>query len=822
MQAAWVLAALLGHWRRHPLNLAALLLGLAIATGLWSGVQALNEQARASYDRAAAVLGETGGANLVSADGLFVAEKDYVALRRAGWLVSPVLEGTVRIEAKSYRVVGIEPLTAPRGTAAGVINSGQSGDLETFIGPPGETRVAEETLAELGASEGASPVTERGETLPPLAVAADGVPGLLVVDVGQAQRVLGREGQLSRLVVTDGTAPDAQALDAVAKGALRVEAAHEGGDLARLTDSFHLNLTAFGLLAFIVGLFIVHASAGLAFEQRLGTVRTMRAIGVSLGLVIAALMGEIVLLALVAGAFGMLAGYALAAALLPDVAASLGSLYGAHVESTLALSPGWWLSGLGMASGGALAASALSLARVARLPLLSVAKPLAWRESQRAQLRRQGGLAGFALLLALMAYLAGSGLLAGFAVIAGILLGAALLLPIALAAVLRLGERSATGAEARWFWADARLQLSGLSLALMALLLALAANVGVGTMVEGFRTTFTGWLGERLSSDVYFDAASRADGERIAAWIATRPEVTAVLPVWRAETRIGGWPVEVLGTRDHETYRTHISLIAASPRAWDAMRDGRGVLASEQLARRIGATVGDRLVIPVADALWEVPMVGIYSDYGNPKGQIRVDVRELVRHWPDARRTSFSLRVAKGGVEPLMHAMQERFEGGLASIVDQASLKAASMRIFERTFAVTAALNTLTLVVSCVALFTSLLTLGNLRLAQLAPAWALGVPRRRLAGFEIGRLLALAGLTAILAIPLGLALAWCLVAIVNVQAFGWRLPFHVFPSQWVLIVMLALVTAFVASLVPVLRLWRTAPQDLLKVFANER
>jgi putative ABC transport system permease protein len=100
--------------------------------------------------------------------------------------------------------------------------------------------------------------------------------------------------------------------------------------------------------------------------------------------------------------------------------------------------------------------------------------------------------------------------------------------------------------------------------------------------------------------------------------------------------------------------------------------------------------------------------------------------------------------------------------------------------------------------------------------------WALGVPRRRLADLEIGKLLVLAAITAVLAVPLGLVLAWCLVAIVNVQAFGWRLPFHVFPAQWVLILALALATAFLAAILPALRLGRTAPQELLKVFANER
>jgi putative ABC transport system permease protein len=55
-----------------------------------------------------------------------------------------------------------------------------------------------------------------------------------------------------------------------------------------------------------------------------------------------------------------------------------------------------------------------------------------------------------------------------------------------------------------------------------------------------------------------------------------------------------------------------------------------------------------------------------------------------------------------------------------------------------------------------------------------------------------------------------------------VQAFGWRLPFHVFPMQWGLILLSAVATAFLAALIPVARLNRTAPQDLMKVFANER
>ena len=92
-----------------------------------------------------------------------------------------------------------------------------------------------------------------------------------------------------------------------------------------------------------------------------------------------------------------------------------------------------------------------------------------------------------------------------------------------------------------------------------------------------------------------------------------------------------------------------------------------------------------------------------------------------------------------------------------ATSPDQATLKAESTRIFNRTFAVTAALNVFTLGVAGVALLTSLLTLSNSRLPQLAPLWAIGITRRRLAGIELLKTMSVALITALLALPLGLA-----------------------------------------------------------------
>ncbi|MGH6778697.1 MAG: ABC transporter permease, partial [Bradyrhizobium sp.] len=91
-RALWMLAVLMSHWRRHKMQLATLLIGLISATALWSGVQALNQQARESYDRAAAVFGGVRRATLVARHGATFSQALFVKLRRAGWQVSPVLE----------------------------------------------------------------------------------------------------------------------------------------------------------------------------------------------------------------------------------------------------------------------------------------------------------------------------------------------------------------------------------------------------------------------------------------------------------------------------------------------------------------------------------------------------------------------------------------------------------------------------------------------------------------------------------------------------------------------------------------------------------
>jgi putative ABC transport system permease protein len=818
---AETLRALLSHWRQHPVQFFSVLTGLWLATSLLTGVQALNSQARDSYARASQLIGGEPQASLGAPGGGTFSQQLFIELRRAGWPVSPVLQGRVTLkghEDQRMQLMGIEPVSLPTGTAV----AGQALAIEQvveFFSPPGRTWISPQTLQALGLHEADRPLAANGQALPPLQVQTDMAPGLLLVDIGFAQQILGLPDQLSRLLLPkDFTAPLPDQL----KGQLQLKTRGEENNLARLTESFHLNLDALGVLSFVVGLFIVHAAIGLALEQRRGLLRTLRACGVSARMLLTCLAVELGALALLGGVAGVASGYLLASVLLPDVAASLRGLYGAEVAGQLSLSPWWWFSGIGLSLFGAMLAGANSLLRAARLPLLALADPQAWHQAHARWLRRQGWVAALTGVIALLALIFGDSLVSGFVLMAALLIGAALALPVALSTSLNLALQRSRSVLGQWFLADCRQQLPALSLALMALLLALAANIGAGSMTAGFRQTFSDWLEHRLTAELYLNPQSPAQARALHTWLDQQPQLAAVLPNWQVSIQLQGWPTEVFGIIDHPTYREHWPLLEASgERAWEQLAKEDAVMLSEQLARRLNVKLGDHLTLSTPNGPWSPKIVGIYADYGNPKGHVLVNIDHLLRGWPQLTPNRFNLRLDPASIPGFVTTLQARFALEDSRIVDQARLKGWSTQVFERTFAATAALNSLTLCVAGVALFISLLTQSQSRLGQLAPLWALGVTRRQLMLLNLGQTWLLALLTLVLALPLGIALAWCLDTVINVQAFGWKLPLRVFPLQLLQLMGLAMLATLLASAWPLYSLYRTQPADLLRTFAHE-
>lgn len=793
------LTALVSHWRTNRLQFFAMIAGLALATALWSGVQAINAEARASYDAAAATLGEGQFDQLLPRAGDRIEQSTYIALRRAGWQVSPVLEGRLRTEDDRVRIVGLDPLTAPGAIAP--VGMQEGANLGDFL-----TRGV--LFAAPDVAEALEPAVSQ-RVIPDPSVA----PGVALTDIGVAQDLLDAEGQLSRLIVARVQPMGLPDIANIAPGLVRQPAQDAGAN--RLTDSFHLNLTAFGLLSFAVGIFIVHGTISLAFEQRRSMVRTLRALGVPLNILITLMIAELVLFALVAGGIGVALGYVIAAVLLPNVAATLQGLYGATVAGTLQLRPEWWLSGLAIAVLGTGLAASGALWKIAQMPLLSSARPRAWAVASGETARNLGLVAGLLFLIGTGIAIWGNGLTLGFALLACLLIGAALILPLILRGAVTLADGLAQSAMWQWFWADTRQQVPGMSLALMALLLATAANVGVSTMVSSFRVTFVDFLDQRLAPELFIridDAAQSPDLEVYMVEYARE-----VLPLLSVETEIAGVPTDLFGVRVGPTYRENWLFLDETPNVWDRVARGEATVVSEQLARRAGLWTGDRVTIAPDLTL---PIAAIVADYGNPLGQALITEPLFLDLYPGTVPLAFGLR--SDDPATLRNRLTEDYGLPEAAITDQSRIKAFSIDVFERTFTVTGALNVLTLAVAAFAILMSLLTLASIRVPQLAPAWALGLTRRRLGQLELLRAVVLAMVTTVLAIPLGLLLAWVLLSYVNVEAFGWKLPMYLFPGHYALLTLFALLAAALAALWPAIRLARTPPSDLLKVFANDR
>ncbi|MGL6213277.1 FtsX-like permease family protein [Billgrantia desiderata] len=822
-------ATLLSHYKRHPGQLAMLLLGLWVASALWSGVQAINASARDSYARAEALF-TTGLDRLERRDGEPLTRDDYLRLRRAGLPVSPLLEGSIDApDGTQLTVIGIEPFTLPGDSDFAA--AGAAGELTAFLTPPWQTRVAPDTLPALGVSHREAPGAEprlAEARLPPLILAPRLPPDTLVMDIAAAATLLDSGERITRLV----TAPDA--LEQAPEGLVLTRAATLVSP-GQLTESFHLNLTAMALLALAVGLFIVQAALGLALEQRLGLLRTLRALGVSGRGLVGLLALELLLLGVVGALAGIVSGVWLARALQPDVAATLGSLYGADVAVTLNLPWHYWFGGLAVTLGGLLLAGSGVLWRAARLSVLGLGQAQAWRSGFHRQLKLMSAAGGAVALggLALWLWLAwqppGEGLLAGFGLVAALLLASALWLPPLIALLLAgLGRLLHRRPLAQWALADLQLQLPRLALAMMALLIALSANLGVSSMVGGFRLTFLDWLDQRLVADFYLRPPVEQHDD-IHAWLAEHDEVAELLPTRRSEgtlvaverdadTRELALPVGVYGITPGTALLPSWPLLATRAgrdEAWQAFAAGEAAFVNEQLAIAEGVAPGDRIGLTAPGGEAVLPVAAVYPDYGNTRGEVLLATPELARRFA-APPGSIGIVLAPGGDGAALRAgLRQHFAIGGDELVDQREVKRIATGIFERTFTITRALSALTLAVAALALLASLLAQARERRLQLAPLWALGVPRQRLVTVQLAQLGGAAFVVGALALPLGTLLALGLVAVINVAAFGWRLPLHVFPGEMALTLATAVGVALAAAALPATKLWRAPPRALL-------
>ncbi|MHA7880990.1 MAG: FtsX-like permease family protein [Saccharospirillum sp.] len=818
----WALRTLLSHHRRHPLQTLFLLIGLITGVGLWSAVQVINAHARSSYAEADQVLGAQTSDWIRPTGTGIVAPEAYAQLRRAGFRqLFPVLERRLTsADNEPVWLIATDLLSLPLADAG--TPSTATGAWLSLVTPPYQTWVPESLALRLGLNEGDRLSLADGRRLPPTVLQTQAQQGQrLFMDIGVAMTLLEAPG-FSYLAASNLTPDERERLRQALPDSLQLVRNQQRLDLTELTQSLHSHLNAMSLLSFAVGLFIVFNAVRFSLNQRRKVLVTLREMGVGTGTLSLAIGIETLLWSLVGAAAGLGLGYLLGVMLLPSVASTLQNLYGAVVDSALMVQPGSAVLAWLMTLGGLLLALAWPLWQQARQPILaSQASAGHWQADAIAR-RRLLWLACGLMVLAILMYANLNHIWQGFVVLALVLFGAAFALPgllaLALKGLLSLVPESAW----RWRWAltDGLAQLPTLRTAMMALLLALTANLGVETLVGSFRQALETWLGQRLSADLYIQN-DRLDLRHLTAeptpeWMVASHQRNGVMVRWENRpTQIRGLDT---GAPDAQ------SLPLASASGLQRWYDGEpGVLiANEQVQHLAGVTLNDTITLPTpnGDTQWQV--VGFYHDYGNPYFQFYLPFQSVERHWPQASPQGLALWLSNTPGS-LALAEQALLDAGAepGDWLAQGRIVEVSLRIFDRTFAITAAMNTLTLVVAGIALLASLFAIHDQRLPSYAHWRSLGLHYREWLLIVATPLLIATGLTWLAAQPLGFALAWILIQDLNVLSFGWTMPlrWRLEPALY-----LAGLTALVVSatlLISLIRMHWQLPQALRNLGGND-
>jgi putative ABC transport system permease protein len=507
------------------------------------------------------------------------------------------------------------------------------------------------------------------------------------------------------------------------------------------------------------------------------------------------------------------------------VARTVNDLYFVVAVRDLAVDPSVLVKGLGLGLGATLlAALAPALEATAAAPVAVLSR--AGLEARRHRAAPRAALAGVAVLglsAGLIAWPGGS-LLLGYGGLFGVLAGAALLAPAAtvgITGLLRRPARRLGGVLGGLTTGSVSASLSRTGVAIAALMVAVAATVGVGVMIQSFRGTVVRWLETSLVADVYVSApglaGSRTDSTLdpglIARLVAT-PGVASV-GTYRG-VRVGSphGPTQLVALGLHrESFRQFRFLAGDPARIWAAFADHGAAIVSEPYAARHRIGVGARLRLRTDRGERELTVAGVFADYGSDQGVVMLSRRTYEALWDDRGVASLGIVATPGtDVAALAAALRERAGPDQELLVrDTRTLRAASLQIFDRTFAITAVLRLLALVVAGVGVLSALMALQLERARELAVLRAQGLSPGQLWGMVTAQTGLMGLIAGVLAVPVGLTLAAVLIFVINRRAFGWTLEAEIAPAVLLQAVALAVVAGLLAGVVPALRMTRTPP-----------
>ncbi len=793
--------------RRTPGQALLMLLGLALSVAVVVAIDLAVDSARGAFLESRRAL--SGSAtHQITADGGEVPMRLLAELRAQGlWRSAPLIEREV-LHADSgarLRLLGIEPLSeaALRPWLAGGVggrSDAESAPLDpapidpgALIGRGDVVLLSQRLATRLQLAPGDTlplSVDGRREALRVLALLPDdslpaGSGDWLLADIAAAQAITGLEG-FTRIDLIADEARAAELAQSLPLGLRLVATTEQDSQLAAMSGAFEINLKALSLLALLVGVFVVFQTLSFLALQRRRLIGLLRALGVSNRELGALMLGEAALVGVLAAGIGIALGIALGSVLLQGLARSYGELFYRVEVSALSLSPLLLGKAALLAIAGALVAVLLPLRDALGVPVLdALGRDSAGLRAPEQRLRALllPALLLFAAGLALILY-GPQGLFWGFAGLFACLIAALGLIPWAAGHALGALEAVLREAPVRWRWliAGTRRTLGRTGIALAALALAIATVIGMSSMIHSFREALSVWIDRSLQAQVYLSAGGRSalpDGLVEAAGALEGVEGIGLNR--RSQRLPESGPVEVVGLQLPAQGRSGFELIAGAedPQLWSRFAAGEALI-SEPLSQRLTLAVGDAFRMPTPQGQVDLRVAAIYRDYSSPQGVLTLDLARYQQLFGDRAVGALALYAPvseaarlKAELEALI-ATRFAEHAGL-QVVTAGEIRAISLEVFARTFAITDVLRLLAGLIAVVAVLGALSALAIERSREFALLRALGltpVELSRLQRVQGGVLGLIAGLAAL---PLGLGLAVLLIEVINRRSFGWSM-----------------------------------------------
>lgn len=637
---------------------------------------------------------------------------------------------------------------------------------------------------------------------------SNGNESAIVMDLAAAQRALNRFGRVDRILLKVPSTPSLEEWEQRLRAALPpgIEVRPQGtgtNENRQMLAAFRWNLQLLSYIALLVGAFLIYKTISVSVVRRRPQTGIVRALGASRGAVLAAFLGEAAFFGLAGAAVGLPLGRALASGAVTLMATTVESLYVSSRPGAIELSV--WSVALAFLIGvGVAVASAYSPAREASLvsPVEAMARG---RREYTARMHKSRDLR-FALTLAIAAAVAtrvpaiqGKPL---FGYLAGILLliASALAIPaFTYASISRfshwLGKR--LGVEALLGSQSLSASLRRTSVLVGALSTAIAMMVSVGIMVGSFRETVRIWMNDRLPADLYVRPAGVPAPDRhptisleLADAIGKLPGVAGVDRLRAYEISYDGMPA-TLASVDLSALRLEqrSNFLSGRP-AGEVLSQIRGtnaVLVSEPFSYKHHVRTGDIITLPLGEARPSFRVVDIYYDYGSERGTILMDRQTMLRYLPDPAPSNLAVYAASGAsLGAVRKEITQASAGHRILVASNIDLRAEAIRIFDRTFAITYALEAIAIIVAVIGIAGALLALVIDRRRELGLLRFLGAAE----GQVRKQILVEAGILGLLAnfvgLALGIALSLVLIFVINKQSFGWTIRFH-----WPVAVLLA-------------------------------